>query len=566
MKKLTALLIFLSAFFVFAVPAFADVEYAIKDVQIDAFLKENGDVEVTERFTYDFEDDFNGITRTIIPKKGTSITDFEASEDGNALRVENDDNEYKIYRKGNQETITVDLRYTIHNGIEVYPDVAQFYWPFFDSSNESVYENMTIYVHPTSETGNVIAYGYDEAYDTAEVTEEGVAVFSLGHVDDDKNGDIQVVYDATLFSAAPLTSDNMMRDSIEADIADNEAKLAAFQDRKEWLASIAPYVVGIFGIYFIILLFIGWRKKLERKHYVQSRLINDLKVPKLEMSLPATILYTNPFTPSQQLLTTSLLELVRKGYVQSDDNKAFELVNRLTAFKHERMLLEFLFDTIGDGTTFRFEDLKTYTDNKKNHQAYHEYIQAWLQAIREEIQLKQLTQTKAGFRWTIAFSGLLLIPLSVFFGIHELLMWMFISIVLLICLLAFSIFYNPRTLEGAVIWEQWKQFKKDFTELSSNQSAKWSKEEQIIAINYVHGIADKRMIEHNKTLFYHEPSNGDSTGSMDTTNIMIFFLIATSANQHFKEADTAVAATTGSTTTAGTGTGVGGGGGGSGAF
>lgn len=566
MKKLASILIFLSSLLILVQPAFADVEYTIKDVQINAYLKGNGDVEVKERFTYYFEDDFNGITRTIIPKKGTSIKDFVASEDGKSLNVETDDNVYKIYRSGKEETVTVDLNYTILNGVEVYPDVAQFYWPFFDSSNESEYENMTIYVHPPSETDNVTAYGYDEAYDTAEVSQEGVAIFSLGHVRDEKNGDIRVVYDATQFSAASLTSENMMRDSIEAEITNTEAEIALFQERTEWLNSVAPYVIGLFGIYFVILLLVSIRQKVELRHYVQRRLKQDLSVPKLEMSLPATILYTSPFTPSNQLLTTSLLELVRKGYVQSDKEEEFLLVNRHTEYEHERLLIEFLFDKIGDSTTFRFEDLKAFTEKKSNHNDYNEQVQTWLNAIREELQSNKLTQSKAGFRWTVAISSLLLIPFCIYLGMHELFMWMFFSIILMFCLLAFSIFHNPRTLNGAVIWEQWKHFKKGVGELPSSQWSKWSEDDQILAINYTHGIGDKRIIERSKILF--NQINNTSSSSMDTTNIMLFFLIATSANQHFGQADTAVAATTstGSSTTVGTGTGVGGGGGGSGAF
>ncbi len=551
----------------FTQPVFAEVEYAIEDVGIDAFLMENGDVAVEERFTYDFESKFNGITRTIIPKKGTSIEDLVASEDGKTLKVKQEDNEYKIYRSGKEETVTIEIRYTIEKGVEVYEDVAQFAWPFFDSSNESQYENMTIQVHPPTNTSDVTAYGYDEAYDTAEVLEDGSVVFSLGYVEDESNGDIQVVYDAALFSAASLTSEKMMKDTIMTKIANNEAEIAAFQNRKEWLDSIAPYLIGIFGLYFVVLLFTSMHKRSEQKHEVQRLFKESFTIPKLKMSLPATIYYTNPFTPNEQLLTTSLLELVRKGYVQSNNEKEFRLVSRDTEYEHERLLIKFLFDVIGDGSVFRFGDIKTFTRKKSNHTVYNEHVHKWSTAIQEEIKSYNLTKSKAGFRWMVAFSGLLLIPLSIVLGIHELFMWLFFSIILMFCLIGFSIFHNPRTMEGAIIWEEWKQFRKNFDELVSNRSLRWGKEEQIIAINYAHGIGDKKMIEQNKSLFYQDEFAGASShASSDTTNFMIFLLIATSANQHFTEAGTVVAATTSTSTTAGTGTGVGGGGGGSGAF
>lgn len=562
MKKLVVSLIFIFSLFLVVKPAFADVEYSIKDVQIDAFLMENGDVAVKERFTYDFEDEFKGITRVIIPKNDTSIEDFVASEDGEPLKVEKEDSEYKVYRKGNEETVTIDLSYTIMNGVEVYQDVAQFYWPFFDSSNESAYETMTIHVHPPARTNQVTAYGYDEAYDTAEVTEDGEVVFSLGHVEDGKNGDIQVVYDATLFGAAPLTSKKMMGDSIREGIADNEAKLAAFQDRKVWLGHIAPYIVGVFGLFLVLLIFVSMRQKTELKHDVQRRLKEELTVPKLNMSLPATIYYTNPFTPKEHLLTSSLLELVRKGYVRTKNQETFLLVDRYTEYDHEYFLINLLFDTVGDGKKFRFEDLQIFLEDESNHNDYNERVQTWIYAIKQEVKLKDLTKAKKGFKWTVALFSLLLVPLAVLFGIHELFMWMMVSIILMFGLLTFSIFYNPKTLEGVMIWEEWMQFKKKFDDIPPKQLEKWSTEEQIIAVNYVYGMDDKGIKVWNNPLF-----KQTSNTSMDSSNIMMYLLIASTANLHFSEADTVTAATTSSSsTTTGTGTGVGGGGGGSGAF
>ncbi|SES95797.1 hypothetical protein SAMN05421676_102211 [Salinibacillus kushneri] len=35
-------------------------------------------MKVKESHTYQFDDEFNGITRSIIPKKGTSIENFKA--------------------------------------------------------------------------------------------------------------------------------------------------------------------------------------------------------------------------------------------------------------------------------------------------------------------------------------------------------------------------------------------------------------------------------------------------------------------------------------------------------
>src|SRR3954453_16210096 len=85
------------------------VDYSITDVQMDAYLQEDGNVQVKETHTYSFIGEFNGITREIIPKKGTSINGFKATESGNDLRIEKKNHLYRIHRKGTDETITIQL-------------------------------------------------------------------------------------------------------------------------------------------------------------------------------------------------------------------------------------------------------------------------------------------------------------------------------------------------------------------------------------------------------------------------------------------------------------------------
>ncbi|WP_405100131.1 DUF2207 domain-containing protein [Oceanobacillus sp. FSL H7-0719] len=130
MKKSAVLFVIaLLGILLFPIEAFA-VDFAITETKIDAHLGEDGTVEVTESHTYEFDGKFNGITRSLIAKKGTSITDFSASENGTSLEIERDDETYDVFRSGKDETVTIELSYLIHDGVKAYEDMAEFYWPF----------------------------------------------------------------------------------------------------------------------------------------------------------------------------------------------------------------------------------------------------------------------------------------------------------------------------------------------------------------------------------------------------------------------------------------------------
>src|SRR5699024_9227995 len=114
MKRILTIVVFFIVMFIIPTHAFA-VDYSIENMQIHAFLQENGDVHVTEEQTYQFDEKFNGITRTLIPKKNTTITDVEATEQDKSLEVEQEDDLYKIHRSGKDETATIQLSYTIED-------------------------------------------------------------------------------------------------------------------------------------------------------------------------------------------------------------------------------------------------------------------------------------------------------------------------------------------------------------------------------------------------------------------------------------------------------------------
>lgn len=561
MKKVFVLLFSFIFVFLHSAPIYADVEYSIEKVTIDAFLQENGNVLVQESFTYDFDDEFNGITRSLIAKENTSIEDLKAYENGNELKIEKDGGLYKIYRSGDHETITIDIEYTIINGIEKYQDVAQFYWPFFDSSNESQYDNMTITVYPPNEIYNdVIAFGYNEAYGTEQILQDGSVVFHLGKVQEEKNGDIRVAYDANLFPAAPM-NDKHMKDEILQAKEKLDEEIAAFEVRKEFFSDIAPFVTLTFGLYFFVLLFISWRKKQQVNLLVQREIDHGFFLPKQKMSLAATIHFTKPLSPQSHLLTASLLELVRKGNVEMTTEEQFTVVNRKVECEHERLLIELLFDEIGNGDTFHFDDLKSYTEDVKNHEKYYEKTSKWLKAIQEEIRSHQLVKKKIKLRWFIGLSSLLTVPFIVLFAIHEVYMYLVLLIFLLLSLLMFAFLYSPKTKEGAIITEEWKQVSNNFPEIESNQWHKWSKDDQMRAINYGIGINHKQLANNKKI-------NLDGwniqNGGIDP-NMIMFLLIATTANHQFSDAIQTVSAAS-TSSSVGSGAGVGGGGGGSGAF
>lgn len=561
---------FVIVFFLFPSNGLA-VEFSITDVKMEAFLNEDGSVNVNETHTYSFDGDFNGITREIVPKEGTSIKGLKATENGKALRVEKEDDLYKIHRKGSDEKITVVLTYSIKNGVDVYRDIAEFYWPFFDDRNESTYENLTITIFPPLETDEVIAFGYDSAFTTEKINPDGSVLFKFGEVPSGENGDIRVAYDAALFPKAPLAADKPMKEEILAakqELIDEVKADAAMTEKLSTFAKIGMPTLSILMLFVII---IAWmRAKLNRTAVKREFEQQEFSIPEQKMSLPATILYTNGAHLPGEAMGAAMMDLIRKGIIQKTEHHSF-IVNKQyrNLIKHEQLLIDLLFNTIGANGEFSFDDLKAFTKRKTNHPHYQAGQTKWLQAVKEEIKEHDLYVKNTGFRWSIAIVSLLLIPLSIFFLAYGLFGWTFLTFGLFLTGIVFALAYHPKSWKGLVISHEWNLIKKQFKTQAFEDWKFLNEDEKMRVYIYALGIKEKNLKNKSKQFtdsFELPKSPSYQHGAYPGVDMMTLTYYGPMATTSFYTANSTTQSTTSSSTSSSSGGGVGGGGGGSGAF
>ncbi|MDV2684399.1 DUF2207 domain-containing protein [Alkalihalophilus lindianensis] len=541
------------------------VDYDITNVDIHAYLQPNGNVTVQEQHTYAFSGTFGGMIRELIPKEGTEIVQLEAFEGNNPLPIETDQTEHRIHREGNDETVTMDLHYEIKNGVDVYADVAEFHWPFFDKGNQSTYENLTIYVYPPTPTTSVIAYGYDEAYKTENVSEGGIVQFAMGEVPRKRNGDIRVAYNKELFPAGTQISNKRMHDEI---VADKQALIDAEvsrTERRELLSSIGLVIVPIFAFIFLFVLFKAWLESKRSKKALIRELSYSNVVPKATLSLPIMICYMNfqQFLP--ETIVAALLDLVRKGHVKKVENDRFRLVNQNGMQKHEQKLVKWLFTEIGSESEFSFDDIATYLKNKNNHKTYQELKANWEQAVREDLKEAGMYKNKGKYRFMIGFISFLLVPFIILFAVHGLMALMILSLVICFSLLLFAICYYPRTVKGLKLTLEWRHFKQQYPTIMESTWHTLTEDEKMRAFILGLGMKDKNITKKNESLVQtFQASGAPSTTAygFDPT----FLIIAAAATSNFRNAEQNAGIHGSSGSFTGGGSGAGGGGGGSGAF
>lgn len=154
--------------------AFAeDRSFEITNVEIYARIDSNGNMHVTEFDTYRFEGAFNGILVNLNSSGSDGIENFQAYEvvgkRDQPLEVEasvsGTIHDYRVYAPSEDETKVFKITYSIRNVIQVYADIAQLYWKFFDETNSSSMQSVVIEIElpGAANQGEVWMFGHGTA-------------------------------------------------------------------------------------------------------------------------------------------------------------------------------------------------------------------------------------------------------------------------------------------------------------------------------------------------------------------------------------------------------------------
>jgi uncharacterized membrane protein len=406
------------------------------------------------------------------------------------LKTKKEGNTYKVYRSGSDETISVDLHYSIKNGVSVYSDAAEFYWPFFDNRNESTYENLTVTVRPPEKTSDLIAFGYDEAFDREAAQPDGSVTFTFGEVPDGTNGEIRVAYDNELFRHA---SNEPMKEKILAAKQREIDQAAANARMKEQLSNIGAILIPAFGLVILAVLLYSLKRSRDKRLAIEREFLLSNKIPEESMSMPATISYTDGTLLSSDTVGAGLLDLLHKGYVENISDDQFRIIIRKGALRHEEILMEWLFDKIGKNGTFRLEDLARYTKQKKNHDKYLADQTKWHQAVKNEVKEQNFYELKTKYRLTVGLSSLIVLPFLILFPFYGLYGWFILSLAIFFFLIGYAIFYRPKSTKGLATSYQWNHFKQSFPHLSENEWSTWTEDDRLRSFIYGMGTKDNSL-------------------------------------------------------------------------
>lgn len=518
MKKLYLFLILL----IFPFIAHAEVDYDITDYYITSDIEVAGGLKIKELVVLDGT--FNGYERNIVYRNDSleewkaGNVNFEKSSIYNAVGIDNlkvaamkvngdvsfdtmknisnyasevdsanlgESNVYtttknsngidvRMYMPANNEKVAFYLEYVVANAVVMHNDVAELYFPFIGDKFSDDIDNVNVQVFlPAADTSNnfrIWAHGplSGEINKYQNENKENIGLIaSIKDLKANTGFDIRVTFDKSLI-LVPQFLHHSNEDALDK-ILEVENKRADDANAKRKKIKAVYYSIKYAAIGYLIFLIVMWiyiyvkfdkEYKADFKNKYNREFIDDYNVEVIDY------LFNKNITPNA--MSASIMNLVYKKNISveempSDKKKkeyTFKLLNKENLSKSEEYLIEFLFDTVGNGSVFTTKKLKDYAKSTSSYSTFTSKYSTWKNNVIQEGQQQNFYESNTKIKFIgliIALIGGLIFVTNILCNTDIL-----IAYALIIPIVTFAIYimtFNRRTKNGNEDYAKWKAFK-----------------------------------------------------------------------------------------------------------
>lgn len=484
MKKLYLVLFSLILIFT-STTVFADEDLRISNWEVNSALQKNGDLIVVEDITFKFNDKFNGVFRNIVLERIDGIKDLKISlltngnedpyslvesaknGDANVFTVKEDKNnlEVKIFSPSKNEEKTFRLQYIVRNLAVHHLDTGELYYKFIGQENETPIDNLSININlPYEDREETKIFAHGPLHGNISFVRDNLINLQVSQVPSKTFVEARVLFPKYFIEDSPNTENNTKENIIKEEIrfAEELENKAIAKEKTTSILGTVSLVLSAVGILITSFFFNKLRRDREVYESLQTASFDDIRPGELR-------LFHFSLVDGRSLMTI-IFDLARKEYIdieeiESDKKKKkdfqFTIKNKIKAglLSHEKFVLDWLFNDIGDGKTVNTREIENY--RKKNSSKYYKAMNSLLKLTREDLKARDYMDPKRSIYGALTLiASFILFPIGVatlafgnFYGI--------LALLLGIALFVYSIsLFFRKSDKGFIQYELWKDFKK----------------------------------------------------------------------------------------------------------
>lgn len=515
-------------------------DYDIEHFYIDATLKDNGDMDVSELIV--LNGTFNGYERDIIYQ--SSYTNYNASNIENLsvsakhvnkvsfetfyeyfdtfsqvtyanngdmgkyiLSSLSDGIRLRMYYSTDNESTEFLIKYTLKDVGILHSDVVEYYWNFIGNGFEDDIKDLQIRVNYPSKmnkddfswwfhgplTGNSDIVNVNSAYTSVLASVKKVSAYEAV--------DFRTIVPKDGFNE--LLFKKIDNEEVKTSIIEHEDEIVAKDLEKIKKNKTLFYTFeGLSVIYYVILIIV-WiyvYKKYDKERTPKFNLeynrefIDDYNVEVIDYLMNSNI------TPNA--MSASIMNLIYKKNIKAEkileekDGYKFTLLNRDNLNETENYLVDFLFDRVGTNNEFTTSKLKKYAKSTQTCDRFMSSYTKWKNKVIEDGKNQNFFDKLPG-RFGYGFFMLLAAFLIYLFGVIVFHVEFFLIHTLIFAAIIFIVYIgtikrkSEKGIEDYTKWKAFKKFLNDFGTFDTKELPEIILWERYLVYATIFGLADK---------------------------------------------------------------------------
>lgn len=518
--------------------------YDVTADAIEARVTDGGDLVVTEKRTFDFNGDFSAVwwefdslpSHASLSIDGVRVSaahggswsslpavpfDLEWREDGGpssaAYSFDAGKNAVYVFSPWSDESVSVELSYTVDNAVEVYADVAELYWQFIGSGWEVDTQDATCSIKLPVAAGssvlagdNVRAWGHGPLDGQLSIGEDGVVAYVLPNVASGQYAEARIAFPSEWMTGVSASSPIAHPSEFRLDeIAAEEQKWADRANEERFTSLVSTALSFVVCAALIVWAFVSFRRfGKELKPTVAEEYWRDVPVPGEHPAVVGRLVRFDAHDPAD--FTATLLHLANEGALKieraerpdgGDDYLITRVAGAETTLNSEvdRAALDILFDTLAQGEdALWMGDMQQRAE--RDPEAFSDAMEKWQGLVSARVNVGEYFEgystTKKYRMVTVAvllFAAMLLI--SALFSNP---LMMVPAIVTCLVLIVVSRFMDRRTQKGAdanARCEALKRWLTHFSSLDERPPTDYRVWGEFMVYAYLFGVAKQAMEE-----------------------------------------------------------------------
>ena len=483
-------LVFLFVLFIssnLALEVSAEESLTISNWQVDSKIMDNGDLEIVEDITFEFNEYFNGVFREIILEGTDGIDNIHVSElvenkevnynldtdaekgDTNVYLLDEDDDSVniQIFSPSEEEQKTFRIKYVVKNVSVKYNDIGELYYKFLGDENSTSIGFFEVNIELAGTiTDKTKIYAHGPSNGIINFSKDNTIKAEVENVPQDTYVELRVVFPTEFISSSSnLVKEDGYDKIVEEELSyiqEIENKAIKREERKEQF----NYISIMLTIVLLLAMAIIYGKSRRKVS------MYDIANSKIDDNSPAIVDRVINGVVSSNSLMATIYDLARRGYLSIEDEENSQKENeniriiklyksRELLLRHEEYLMNWLFNDIGNGDFVDMKSIETYA--KKSSSKFYSKYYNWTAKVKEEAkEMGYYDNSSNGAGITLLLLSIITFIVSIIALIYDSKYGIALLIISPIAFVYSIVLLVRKTDYGYIQTKKWVDFKKEF--------------------------------------------------------------------------------------------------------